>query len=136
MKLSFTFLLLGIILGCSLNETTENTKSLSVIQEEVLVDSLDGQYKEWYAGRKQLKYIGGQDSRGRRHGRWTHYLESGIEKSMTTYTHGLREGFSIVKYDNGMIFYRGEWQKDEKVGIWTTYSPEGDVVSEINYSKP
>ena len=74
MKLSFTFLLLGIILGCSLNETTENVKSLSVIQEEVLVDSLDGQYKEWYAGRKQLKYIGGQDSKGRRHGRWTHYL--------------------------------------------------------------
>jgi len=136
MKLSFTFLLLGIILGCSLNETTENAKSLSVIQEEVLVDSLDGQYKEWYAGRKQLKYIGGQDSKGRRHGRWTHYLESGIEKSMTTYTHGLREGFSIVKYDNGMIFYRGEWQKDKKVGIWTTYSPKGEVVSEINYSKP
>ena len=136
MKLSFTFLLLGIILGCSLNETTENAKSLSVIQEEVLVDSLDGQYKEWYAGRKQLKYIGGQDSKGRRHGRWTHYLESGIEKSMTTYTHGLREGFSIVKYDNGMLFYRGEWQKDKKVGIWTTYSPKGEVVSEINYSKP
>ena len=136
MKLSFTFLLLGIILGCSLNETTENVKSLSVIQEEVLVDSLDGQYKEWYAGRKQLKYIGGQDSKGRRHGRWTHYLESGIEKSMTTYTHGLREGFSIVKYDNGMPFYRGEWQKDKKVGIWTTYSPKGEVVSEINYSKP
>ena len=136
MKLSFTFLLLGIILGCSLNETTENVKSLSVIQEEVLVDSLDGQYKEWYAGRKQLKYIGGQDSKGRRHGRWTHYLESGIEKSMTTYTHGLREGVSIVKYDNGMPFYRGEWQKDKKVGIWTTYSPKGEVVSEINYSKP
>lgn len=136
MKLSFTFLLLGIILGCSLNETTENAKSLSVIQEEVLVDSLDGQYKEWYAGRKQLKYIGGQDAKGRRHGRWTHYLESGIEKSMTTYTHGLREGFSIVKYDNGIIFYRGEWQKDKKVGIWTTYSPKGEVVSEINYSKP
>ena len=37
MKLSFTFLLLGIILGCSLNETTENAKSLSVIQKEVLV---------------------------------------------------------------------------------------------------
>lgn len=136
MKLSFTFLLLGIIWGCSVNETTENAKSLSVIQEEVLVDSLDGQYKEWYAGRKQLKYIGGQDSKGRRHGRWTHYLESGIEKSMTTYTHGLREGFSIVNYDNGMIFYRGEWQKDKKVGIWTTYNPKGEVVSEINYSKP
>ena len=126
----------GIILGCAANESTENAKSLPVIQEEILVDSLNGQYKEWYAGRQQLKYIGGQDAKGRRHGRWTHYLESGIEKSMTTYTHGLREGFSIVKYDNGMIFYRGEWHNNKKVCVWTTYSPKGDVVSEINYSNP
>ena len=136
MKLSCTFLLFGIILGCAANESTENAKSVPVIQEEILVDSLNGQYKEWYAGRQQLKYIGGQDAKGRRHGRWTHYLESGIEKSMTTYTHGLREGFSIVKYDNGMIFYRGEWHNNKKVGVWTTYSPKGDVVSEINYSNP
>jgi len=136
MKLSFTFLLVGFVLGCSGNEASESAISLPVIKEEVLVDSLNGQYKEWYAGRYQLKYIGGQDADGRRHGRWTHYLESGVEKSMTTYTHGLREGFSIVKYDNGMIFYRGEWHKDEKVGLWTTYSPTGDIVSEINYSNP
>ena len=136
MKTSFTFLLSLIILGCAGNESTENAKSSSVIKEEVLVDSLDGQYKEWYPGKKQLKYVGGRDRKGRRHGRWTHYLESGIEKSMTTFTNGLREGFSIVRYDNGMIFYRGEWKKDEKVGIWTTYSPKGDLVSEINYSKP
>jgi antitoxin component YwqK of YwqJK toxin-antitoxin module len=136
MKLSFTFLLVAFVLGCAGNEATENASSLPVIKEEALVDSLNGQYKEWYAGRHQLKYIGGQDAEGRRHGRWTHYLESGVEKSMTTYTHGLREGFSIVKYDNGMIFYRGEWHKDEKVGLWTTYSPTGDMVSEINYSNP
>jgi antitoxin component YwqK of YwqJK toxin-antitoxin module len=136
MKLSFTFLLVAFVLGCAGNEATENASSLPVIKEEALVDSLNGQYKEWYAGRHQLKYIGGQDADGRRHGRWTHYLESGVEKSMTTYTHGLREGFSIVKYDNGMIFYRGEWHKDEKVGLWTTYSPTGDMVSEINYSNP
>jgi antitoxin component YwqK of YwqJK toxin-antitoxin module len=136
MKLSFTFLLVGFVLGCAGNEATENASSLPVNKEEALVDSLNGQYKEWYAGRHQLKYIGGQDADGRRHGRWTHYLESGVEKSMTTYTHGLREGFSIVKYDNGMIFYRGEWHKDEKVGLWTTYSPTGDMVSEINYSNP
>lgn len=136
MKLSFIFLLIVIISACSGEEATGDAKSRPVMLKEVLIDSLNGQYKEWYAGRKQLKYIGGRDSKGRRHGRWTHYLESGIEKSMTTYTNGLREGFSIVRYDNGMLFYRGEWQKDEKVGIWTTYSPSGEVVSEINYSKP
>ena len=135
MELRFIFLLAGIVLSCAGNEASGDAQSMSILPKEVLVDSLNGQYKEWYAGKKQLKYIGGQDSEGRRHGRWIHYLESGIEKSMTTYTHGLREGFSIVKYDNGMIFYRGEWHKDEKVGIWTTYNIEGDMVSEINYSK-
>tara|TARA_B100001059_G_C17739447_1_gene530779 strand:- start:254 stop:664 length:411 start_codon:yes stop_codon:yes gene_type:complete len=135
MKLSFIFLLAGIVLSCAGNEASRDSKSIPIIQDEVLVDTLNGQYKEWYAGKQQLKYVGGQDSKGRRHGRWIHYLESGIEKSMTTYTHGLREGFSIVKYDNGMIFYRGEWHKDEKVGVWTTYNTEGDMVSEINYSK-
>ena len=136
MKLSFIFLLAWIVLSCAGNEASGDAQSMSILPKEVLVDSLNGQYKEWYAGKKQLKYIGGQDSKGRRHGRWIHYLESGIEKSMTTYTHGMREGFSIVKYDNGMIFYRGEWHKDEKVGLWTTYGPTGDMVSEINYSNP
>ena len=136
MKLSFIFLLAWIVLSCAGNEASGDAQSMSILPKEVLVDSLNGQYKEWYAGKKQLKYIGGQDSKGRRHGRWIHYLESGIEKSMTTYTHGMREGFSIVKYDNGMIFYRGEWHKDEKVGLWTTYNTEGDMVSEINYSRP
>jgi antitoxin component YwqK of YwqJK toxin-antitoxin module len=136
MKFSCAFLLIILVLSCSGNEATVKADSFSVVEDEVLVDSLNGQYKEWYTGRQQLKYIGGQDNKGNRHGRWTHYLESGIEKSMTTYTHGLREGFSIVRYDNGMIFYRGEWHKDEKVGVWTTYSSEGDVVSEINYSDP
>jgi len=136
MKLSFILLLVVIISACSAEESTGSAKSILVMPKEVLIDSLNGQYKEWYAGKQQLKYIGGQDSKGRRHGRWTHYLESGIEKSMTTYTHGLREGFSIVRYDNGMLFYRGEWHQDEKVGVWTTYSPEGKQVSEINYSKP
>ena len=136
MKLSFIFLLAWIVLSCAGNEASGDAQSMSILPKEVLVDSFNGQYKEWYAGRHQLKYIGGQDADGRRHGRWTHYLESGVEKSMTTYTHGLREGFSIVKYDNGMIFYRGEWHKDEKVGLWTTYSPTGDIVSEINYSNP
>ena len=136
MKLSFIFLLAGIVLSCAGNEASRDAQSMSILPKEVLVDSINGQYKEWYAGKKQLKYIGGQDSKGRRHGRWIHYLESGIEKSMTTYTHGMREGFSIVKYDNGMIFYRGEWHKDEKVGLWTTYNTEGDMVSEINYSRP
>lgn len=136
MKLSFIFLLAGIVLSCAGNEASGDAQSMSILPKEVLVDSINGQYKEWYAGKKQLKYIGGQDSKGRRHGRWIHYLESGIEKSMTTYTHGMREGFSIVKYDNGMIFYRGEWHKDEKVGLWTTYNTEGDMVSEINYSRP
>ncbi len=39
------------------------------------------------------------DKQGRRHGKWVHYLESGMEKSMITYTHGSREGSVRDDYD-------------------------------------
>ena len=121
-------------LGCGLNDASSSA-SVNVLSREILVDSLDGVYKEWYPGKQQIKYLGNLDQEGKRHGKWSFFLESGLEKSMTTYTHGAREGFSIVKHDNGVIFYRGEWRKDKKVGIWTTYDAKGVVVSEINYSK-
>lgn len=136
MKFIITFLILLSAFGCTQNVSSSNAIENNSIDRvtEALVDSLNGDYKEWYSGKTQLKYTGGLDSQGRRHGRWIHYLESGVEKSMTTYTHGMREGFSIVKYDTGMLFYRGEWRKDKKVGVWTTYDSNGKVKTEMNYS--
>lgn len=130
----FLMVLLACVMSCTENELTNNAVTLKPSKTEVLVDSLNGDYKEWYPGRLQLKFKGYLDKQGRRHGKWVHYLESGMEKSMITYTHGSREGFSIVKYDNGVVYYRGEYKNDLKTGLWTTYDQIGKIVTETNYS--
>lgn len=114
----------AVMVGC-----TEKTDKIPA-QQEKLVEIKDGQYSEWYPGRKQLKFRGSLDSLQQRDGKWEFYSERGLVLSMTEYSHGKRNGFSIVKYPNGRIHYRGEYLNDEQVGRWTTYDTLGKVVDE------
>ena len=112
------------MVGCS-----EKTDKIPA-QQEKLVEIKDGQYSEWYPGKKQLKFRGSLDSLQQRDGKWEFYSERGLVLSMTEYSHGKRNGFSIVKYPNGRIHYRGEYLNDEQVGRWTTYDTLGKVVDD------
>lgn len=105
-------------------------------KEEVLLEFKDGVYTEWYPGKKQVKYKGGKDEKNFRNGIWTYFSEEGTELSITIYEHGKREGFTVVKYPNGAIHYRGEYQNDVTVGVWTTYDEKGKFVSETNFPYP
>ena len=93
----------------------------------------DGVFTEWYPGKKQIKFQGGQDELGNRDGKWTFYAENGTELSFTLYDHGKKEGFSLVKYPNGRIHYRGEYQNDEMIGLWSTYDEKGNLITEKEY---
>ena len=99
-----------------------------------LIDTIDYHYQEWYPGRNQLKIQGMFDEQYKRHGKWVFFDKNGIELSMTTYTHNLKQGFSIVKYPNGVIYYRGEYNQDKKVGLWTFYDDKGEKGKEIIYN--
>ena len=50
--------MLALLVSCSSEEKKEDTKPA---KEEVLVEVKNGVYYEWYPGKKQLKYKGGQD---------------------------------------------------------------------------
>lgn len=132
MKKWFLLLLIGVLFSCE--DATAKKKKRSV--HENLVEVKNGVFYEWYPGKKQLKYKGGQDKDKRRNGVWTFYSESGTELSVTYYDHGLKEGFSIVKYPNGILHYRGEYHRDKMVGIWTTYNERGEMVSEKDFGRP
>ena len=80
------------------------------------------------ASRLRKKYIGGF--------KWVFYSENGNEQSITVYNKGMREGFSLVKYPNGAMHYRGEYRNDQMVGIWTTYDEKGKVINEKDYGFP
>ena len=105
-------------------------------KSENLIEVKHGVYSEWYPGKKHLKFQGSIDKKGNRDGKWVFYSENGNEQSITVYNHGMREGFSLVKYPNGAMHYRGEYRNDKMVGIWTTYDEKGKVINEKDYGFP
>ena len=129
-KIVFLFVTLFLIFGC---ENTTDKKIDKKIKIENLVEVKDGVFTEWYPGKKQIKFQGGQDDLGNRDGKWTFYAENGTELSFTLYDHGKKEGFSLVKYPNGRIHYRGEYQNDEMIGLWSTYDEKGNLITEKEY---
>jgi antitoxin component YwqK of YwqJK toxin-antitoxin module len=132
----FCLLLSILILAACSSEVEAPKTPTKKVKEEVLVEIKNGVYTEWYPGKKQIKFKGGQDEHRKRHGVWTFYSETGNELSVTVYEHGLREGFTIVKYPNGAIHYRGEYLHDKTVGVWTTYDEKGKFVSETDFGYP
>ena len=134
-----------VLYACGENASTKsnkmnsdtNVEDESDVKSDVykpgLIDTIDYHYQEWYPGRNQLKIQGMFDEQYKRHGKWVFFDKNGIELSMTTYTHNLKQGFSIVKHSNGVIYYRGEYNQDKKVGLWTFYDDKGEKVNEINY---
>lgn len=133
MKQFILFILTLILVSCSTEEATENKVPL---KEEVLIEIKDGVFTEWYPGKTQVKYKGAQDDESKRNGIWTYYSVNGLELSVTIYEHGLREGFTVVKYPNGRLHYRGEYHKDASVGVWTTYDEKGKLLSEKDFGYP
>jgi antitoxin component YwqK of YwqJK toxin-antitoxin module len=130
----YLFVMFGVILtSCDSNNKVKEKRKVA---EEELVEVKDGVYTEWYPGKKQIKYRGGQDEKNLRHGVWTFYSESGMELSVTMYEHGLRMGHTVVKYPNGMLHYRGEYFNDKTVGVWTTYDAKGNLISEKDFGYP
>lgn len=132
--LKYTLILMISLLAYACSTEEEEVKKAQETEE--LVEIKEGIYREWYPGKKQVKYKGGQDEQNRRHGKWTFYSENGMELSITMFNAGMKDGFTIVKYPNGAIHYRGEYRNDEMVGVWTTYDEKGNVATEKDYGYP
>lgn len=131
----FSLILIGI-LACTEKSTREQEKVRVEETKEDLIVKTKGSYLEYYPGRKQLKISGEFDTDGNKHGIWRYYNTAGIETSMTTYEHGLREGFSVVKHPDGTLYYDGEYHADTMIGNWTFYDNKGKKSREVNYGLP
>ena len=123
MRQFLVFLLFAIVCIVTYSCDSEKNDSQEAIKKEELVEVKNGKYTEWYPGKKQIKFEGMVDKKGKRDGKWSFYSEQGTELSFTFYEHGIKEGFTVVKYPNGVMRYRGEYKNDEIVGVWTTYDP-------------
>jgi antitoxin component YwqK of YwqJK toxin-antitoxin module len=110
----------------------EEVKEKNTVKEDLVVIK-NGIYTEYYPGKKNIKYQGAQDDQHKREGRWVYFSDKGEELSVTMYSHGLKDGFSMVKYPNGVLHYTGEYMNDTMVGIWRTYNIKGKLAEEKNY---
>lgn len=122
-KVIFILTLVFTFFSCA-NE--QNDKKNKPEVKEELVEIKDGHYKEWYPGKKQLKYDGDLTKKGDREGKWNYYSEKGNLLSFTFYVEGKKNGHSVVKYPNGKIHYYGQYQDDKMVGEWVTYDQKGN----------
>ena len=125
-KYCLLILLALLVYSCGENDSN----FLKPKKVENLVEIKNGVYTEWYPGKKNIKFQGPQDNNHLRNGKWVFFSEGGEELSITFYENGKREGFTIVKYPNGRLHYRGEYQDDKIVGDWITYNEKGKVTSE------
>lgn len=126
----FSFLLLLITPACT-NKKSDN--SVEKLKTEKLTEIKNGNFTEWYPGKKQIKFQGMLTKKGDRNGKWIFYSETGNELSFTVYENGKREGFTVVKYPNGAVHYSGEYKNDKSVGIWKTYDEKGKLVTEKDF---
>ena len=123
------FILFSLLISCKDKQVDK------IVKKENLVEIKDGIYTEYYPGKKNKKFQGAQDEKSRRDGKWVFYSEKGNELSITFYTNGLKNGFTMVKYPSGRMHYRGEYRNDTIVGLWTTYDQNGKITKEKNYDK-
>jgi antitoxin component YwqK of YwqJK toxin-antitoxin module len=125
-----------LIVACiffSLLVSCKDKQVEKIAKKENLVEIKNGIYTEWYPGKKNKKFQGAQDEKSKRDGKWVFYSEKGEELSITFYSNGLKNGFTVVKYPNGRMHYRGEYRNDTIVGLWTTYDQNGKITKEKNY---
>ena len=118
MKILVLFCVIVLTVSCSSDEETK----VEAKKVENLIEYKDGIYTEFYPGRKKVKIRGAQDSNKIRDGKWVLLSPTGKEMSVTFFDNGLREGYTIVKYPNGIVHYVGEYLHNKQIGIWKFYS--------------
>ncbi|TNE74209.1 MAG: hypothetical protein EP333_05905 [Bacteroidetes bacterium] len=130
------YLIAGMLLLSCGQEEQEKVNEVKPTEPEELVEISNNIYREYYPGKKQVKFEGMQDDDKQRHGKWSFYNEKGIEITVTYYDHGKKHGHSIVKYPNGVVYYYGEYQNDKMVGVWKTFDENGKLITEKDYGYP
>lgn len=132
MKYLVIILVFGLF-ACN-SESVETTESVDEVEQ--LIEDDGKSFKEYYPGKKQVKMEGDFDADKNRHGIWRFYTEQGVTISITEYSHGLRNGVSMVYFANGRLNYQGEYLNDKPVGIWKIYDEKtGKLKSEKNYDE-
>ena len=101
---------------------------------EQLIEEVNGIYKEYYPGRKNIKLKGLVDGDGRRQGTWEYFSENGVLLSMMEYRDGVKHGIFFQRYKSGIIKRTGNYRSDQQFGEWVEYNEEGKRINIKEFS--
>lgn len=141
MKKLLFIITVAVFTACSGEESSDMAAKAGQVEntdtsEDKNVVTIKGDnYTEYYPGTEIVKFEGKLDENGDRMGRWVYFSKNGKELSSTEYVHGKKDGVSIVKYNNGVVRYIGQYKDDKKVGKWTYRNEDGSLDKEVDYSK-
>jgi antitoxin component YwqK of YwqJK toxin-antitoxin module len=127
------FIAMGAICSCGEGEKKEEQKVEK--EKRPLVVEEDGLYTEWYPGHKQIKIKGRKNPEGKKDGVWKMFTEDGYDLSIQTYKNGKRHGAVVVYHPNGALNYSGDYQDDERIGIWKFYNEAGELIKTENFTE-
>lgn len=68
-----------------------------------------------------------------RHGLWKSFYENQNLWSICDYTNGVREGRSMVYYQNGSLMTSGFFKNDKLDSTWVAFDEHGDTVGVTQY---
>lgn len=84
---------------------------------------------------KKVEMTGGYKHE-KRDGYWVSYYKNGNKWSEGYYKEGLNDGKRTTYYESGKVRYIGYYQSDKRVGKWQFFDEAGNLVKEVDYSKP
>ncbi len=90
-----------------------------------------GEARFYEGGKKEME--GTFNEKLLRDGKWIFWFKNGKVWSECEFKDGLKNGKSVVHYENGQKRYEGNYQNDTTIGKWIFWNEKGEVVKEMKY---
>jgi antitoxin component YwqK of YwqJK toxin-antitoxin module len=97
-----------------------------------------------YNNVKFLTSEGQIDEKKKKTGEWIHYYKDFTDttetektqiKSVTNYENGLKNGPYKEFYTSGELMFEGDYENDNKIGVWSFYYENGNAKSILTYNE-
>jgi hypothetical protein len=116
-------LLAGFVMGCN---SAPTPKEQSTIVADTTASKKANGWQE--VPTQDGGVMKGEVRDGERVGQWTAYFPNGAVRSQRTYANGLTEGVTEVFYEDGSLYYTGQYRAGKSVGEWRFFDQQGTLI--------
>lgn len=75
------------------------------------------------------------DAEGQQHGPWERYFDNGQLWYIGEYIHNNFDGYWVEYFKNGQLAYKGTFKNGEEIGYAIDYYHDGDIITKRFYAR-